>query len=623
MKSIALAPKPLVIIFVVAGLASGCKKADSPPPTPVPKAKADFSFTIPAAGILPTTVDFSSASQNADTYRWYFDNGNSSSDQNPIVAYTAAKTYNVKLVVTNSVGSDSITKPVVITLNKPKADFSFTSTNVGANPTTITFTNSSTGASTYQWFFDNGDTSSKTNPSENYIASKTYNVKLIAINEVGKDSIIKQVVVNIPKSTAKNILSFSFLKSNNPALVADITGKINGNKISVNVLNGFSKNLIATYSNSAKSTVYVGTAVQQSGTTANDFSYTLEYQVKAEDSSLTSFFVDVQRDSFPAMDQAITNFMTQHQITGLSLTVVKNDKLVYENSYGFGDVEDNQPTNNANLFRIGSISKLITRIGILKFQDLGLLTLNQTVFGTNGILGNDFGVPKAGTKINQITVNQLLNHTSGWAYNPFGEPLGWTTDQMITDMVTDSALEYNPGDTSIYLSFGYEVLGRIIQKLSHQAYGDYCQQNFFTPSGITDMSLAKTILANRQPHEVKYYSAQYSPYDPSIEWEKWPAAAGWIATAKDLASYITRIDTDPYHPDLLSLNILNQNYFGGVWAYNGARNGTAALLSRIDANFSFSICINYDLDTQGFTDLQALMTQVIHARTSWPTYDLF
>ncbi len=599
----------------------GCKKAETK--TVMPKPIADFSFSSTNFGSLPTTVNFSDSSKNVDTYYWDFGDGHTSTDKNPSNSYTVTKTYSVKLVVSNSSGSDSIIKQLAITLNKPKANFTFSSTNMGQLPTTINFTNTSIGASTYQWFFDDGDTSSKQNPSENYSVTKVYNVKLIVINVAGKDSVTKKVSVTINKSSAKQITSFAFLKSLNPALSRDIAGTISGNKISVNVLSGFSKSLIATFSNSAKSIVNVGANVQQSGVTANDFSYTVDYSITAEDASSFTYSVDIQRDSFPEMDLAIINFMSQNSIPGLSLTVVKNDRLVYEQSYGYADVEDNQLTSNENLFRIGSISKLITRIGILQLQDHGLLNLQQTVFGTNGILGFDFGTPVAGSKINQITVNELLNHTSGWAYNPFGEPLGWTTDQMIRDMVTDSALEYTPGDTSIYLSFGYEVLGRIIQKLSNQTYYSYCQQNIFTPSNITDMSLAKTILANRQLNEVKYYDASYSPYDPSIEWEKWPAAAGWLATAKDLARFITRIDTDPYRPDILSLSILNQNYFGGDWGYIGARNGNTAFLFRIDPNFSFSIVLNSGLSTQGFAALPALMTQIIHARSSWPTYDLF
>ncbi len=507
--------------------------------------------------------------------------------------------------------------------SKPVANFIFNSQNMGQIPTVVNFINTSTGASSYKWFFDNGDKSTKINPSENYSLTKIYNVKLIAINAAGSDSITKQVTVTINKSTEKKITSFSFLKSLNPSLSNDIYGIINGNKISLNVLSGFSKNMIASYTSSLKTSVYVGNITQLSGVSANDYSSTVDYTIKSEDSTSFIYSVDIQRDSFPEMDNAIARFMSQYNIPGLSLTVVKNDKLVYEQSYGYADIEDNQLTTNENLFRIGSISKLITRIGILQLQERGLLNLQETVFGTGGVLGFDFGTPVPGSKIDQITINELLNHTSGWAYNPFGEPLGYSTDQMIRDMVTDSALEYNPGDTSIYLSFGYEVLGRIIQKLSNQSYYDYCQQNMFSPSNITDMSLTQTSLANRQPHEVKYYNAAYSPYDPTIEWEKWPAAAGWIASAKDLAKFITRIDTDPYRPDILGLNILNQNYFGGVWEYDGARNGTIAFLSRIDANFSYSIVMNHDFGAQGYVDLRALMVQIIHARAVWPSYDLF
>jgi CubicO group peptidase (beta-lactamase class C family)/IMP cyclohydrolase len=600
-------------------MVSGCKKSDTPTPKPV----ANFNFASANFGLLPTTVNFSDSSQNAESYQWYFGDGNTSTSKNPSNTYSVAKTYSVKLVVTNSSGADSITRQVVISLNKPKANFTFNSSNMGQQPTTMSFTNASIGAITYQWYFDNGDTSSKTNPSENYSITKTYNVKLVAVNAAGKDSVTKQVQVTINKSSAKQMLSFIFLKSQNPTLISDITGTINGNKISVNMFSGFSKSLVATFSSSPKSSVYVGTNVQQSGLTVNDFSYTVDYTVKAEDSSTFTYSVDIQRDSFPQLDNAIVPLMSKYNMPGLSLAILKDDKLVYLNSYGFADIENNQSVTNKNLFRIGSISKNITAVSILKLAELGSLSLSQTVFGSGGILGNDYGTPPSGSGINLITIQNLLDHKSGWAYDPYGEPYGWTSAQMIKDLVTDSALRYNPGDTSIYLNAGYVILARVIEKVTNKGYEDYVKSNILAPCNVSRMAIGGSTLAERLPDEVKYYNAMYSPYT-STELRKWDAAGGWIASALDMARYVSRIDRLTYRPDILNSNSLQQMFFWYyTWINIGGIQGTNAILTRLDDHFSYAVVINHDIGSAGLTELINLMSNTIQARSNWATYDLF
>jgi CubicO group peptidase (beta-lactamase class C family) len=512
---------------------------------------------------------------------------------------------------------------VVITLSKPKANFTFASANMGAQPTTINFTNTSVGASSYHWFFGNGDTSSKANPGENYSVTKTYNVTLVAVNAAGSDSITKQVPVTINKSSAKSMMSFAFLKALNPSLPNDVNGTILGNKISVNMLIGFATGLIATFSSSPKSSVYVTNVAQQTGVTANDFSYTVDYTVKAEDSSTFVYSVDIQRDSFPALDNSIKALMAKYNAPGLALAILKDDRLVYKNSYGFAQIDDSGLVSNESRFRIGSISKNLTAVTILKLAEGGQLSLNQTVFGVNGILGSDFGTPPIGSKIDQITVQNLLDHKSGWAFDPYGEPYGWTSAQMVADMVKDSALRYNPGDTSIYLNVGYVILGRVIEKVTGTNYEDYVKSSILTPCNVSQMQIGGSTLSQRLPLEVMYYNALYSPYT-STELRKWDAAGGWIGSAIDLAKYISRIDRVAYRPDILN-STSEQSLFLGYyeWINIGGIQGTNAILTRLDDHFSYAIVINHDIGDNGLNELISLMATQIQARTTWPVYDLF
>ena len=67
---------------------------------------------------------------------------------------------------------------------------------------------------------------------------------------------------------------------------------------------------------------------------------------------------------------------------------MKNDRLIYSKGYGFADEEENVPMDVMHVFRIASISKLITAVAIMKLQEEGKLTLQDRVFGPEGILND-------------------------------------------------------------------------------------------------------------------------------------------------------------------------------------------------------------------------------------------
>jgi len=120
---------------------------------------------IPNTGTAPLTVTFTDASTSVITsYLWDFGDTATSTDPNPTHVYSAAGQYTVKLTVSNSVGSNTVTKKNYITVNAlvpPVAKFSGTP-NSGTVPLTVTFTDASTGVITsYLWDF--GDTKPQLN----------------------------------------------------------------------------------------------------------------------------------------------------------------------------------------------------------------------------------------------------------------------------------------------------------------------------------------------------------------------------------------------------------------------------------------------------------------------------
>lgn len=82
------------------------------------------------------------------------------------------------------------------TSNKPTADFTFSLDNGNQVPCHASFSNTSANATSYKWYFSNGDSSDNINPQTLYNLPRTYSVKLVATNAAGSDSITKSVTVN-------------------------------------------------------------------------------------------------------------------------------------------------------------------------------------------------------------------------------------------------------------------------------------------------------------------------------------------------------------------------------------------------------------------------------------------
>jgi|GEM_PF-417875 len=445
-------------------------------------------------------------------------------------------------------------------------------------------------------------------------------------------------------SSAKSFNSFSILKANN-AIPVDGNLVVNGNTITIYLPPGVDKSkLVASFVNSPNSTVQVNGVNQNSGTTANNFTNSVTYTVIAQDGSTQNYTVNIVTD-IASIDQVVQKFINTYNIPGLSLAITQNENLVYLKSYGYADVENNQPLTNQNIFRLASVSKQITAITIMKLIEQGKMHLNDTVFGNSGILGNTYGTQPYGPNITKITVNQLLHHTSGGWVNDGTDPMftnpTFSQAQLISWTLDNRPLTNIPGTTYAYSNFGYCILGRVIEKVSGMSYFNAVNSLVLSPLGINDMSISGNTLADRKTNEVKYYGqGGENPYIYNIA--RMDAHGGWLASAKDLAWLLVHIDQFPNKADILSnasINTMttpstaNPNYAcgwsvnsAGNWWHSGSLPGTGTEDARTISvgKYNFVILTNTrGVNNNYFSDLDGLFWTAIGNTPYLPTYDLF
>ncbi|MEZ4910896.1 MAG: PKD domain-containing protein [Saprospiraceae bacterium] len=151
-------------------------------------------FTLPTNAICEgSSIIMSNQSTNANSYAWTADGANptTSSEQNPQFTYSQGGNYMIRLITSNALGMD--TSELQVTIGYlPESSFSFS-----ASGATVNFTNDSQYDSNVSWDFDDGTTSTETNPTHTFNSSGIYQVKLIAYNGCGIDTSKQNISIQI------------------------------------------------------------------------------------------------------------------------------------------------------------------------------------------------------------------------------------------------------------------------------------------------------------------------------------------------------------------------------------------------------------------------------------------
>ncbi len=372
-------------------------------------------------------------------------------------------------------------------------------------------------------------------------------------------------------------------------------------------------------------TVWVDDTQIQSGTTRLDLTQDMWVRVESGDgNNATLYFMDVT-DDLPDVDDTVIDFLTDHQVSGAAYGILKGEKLVYASSAG--TAADGVDATPNTIFRVASVSKPITLRAILQLVDDGEVTLDSTVFGVGGVLEFDFGTAPYSAGIEDITIDYLLRHVSGWTNDP-NDPLfqnpGFTTEELIDDVLDNRTLTTTPGDTYAYSNFGYLVLGRVIEKLSGQTYEAYVTSALLTPMGMTSTQIGGDALVDRLADEAQYYANGGSdPYANSMG--RLDSAGGWTTTVGDLARFLAGVDRMQVVPDDLSTSLQSYSYLGFTnWYHTGSLPGTSAIIERIDDEYSFVALMNARGPAGAILsdDLRTMMQTIFADQAEWPNYDL-
>lgn len=366
------------------------------------------------------------------------------------------------------------------------------------------------------------------------------------------------------------------------------------------------------------------------------------------------------------IDSKVESFLKRWEIPGASVAISHNEKMVFAKGFGWADRENEVTVEPYHLFRIASISKLITATGIMKLVENGKLELSSKAFGPNGILNQAPFDHYFDKSIEDIEILHLLNHSAGWTtrwgdplFMPYsiarqtGKDLPLSQDDIIEFML-GKRLHFKPGTASYYSNLGYVILGRIIETVTGQDYESYIKNAILYPLDIYDIQIGGSFINERLPLEVKYYepsnhiivddfcglgekvTGSYGGNDVRTL----GAAGGWVASSTDLLKLLLALDGNPEPKDILSPESIQlmttpspigrqpigwRAVTSNSWYRTGTFAGTSAILVRQDDGISYVVLLNGNTwkGPALSHEIRRMMNSAIKRTEEWTSIDLF
>jgi CubicO group peptidase (beta-lactamase class C family) len=235
-------------------------------------------------------------------------------------------------------------------------------------------------------------------------------------------------------------------------------------------------------------------------------------------------------------EQAISSFMSRQNIPGLAYAIVQDNQIRIVGGYGIIDLENFVPTKPSTVFRIASVSKPITAVAAMQLVERGKLDLDAPV---------QKYVPTFPVKQFPVTTRQLLAHLSGVRYYKPGEGERTARYNSLTEALSifkDDPLEFEPGTRFLYTTYGYTLLGAVIEGASGMAFQDYMRENVFKPAGMlkTRSDDVFAIIPNRARgyHPIVFGQLDGNYRNQSLMDSSYKVpGGGFVSTAEDMGRF--------------------------------------------------------------------------------------
>ena len=244
------------------------------------------------------------------------------------------------------------------------------------------------------------------------------------------------------------------------------------------------------------------------------------------------------------LDDLLTTYGEYGDLNGAVL-VAQAGEILYQNAFGFANMEWNIPNQTNTKFRIGSITKQFVAMLILQLASENILELHAPISTYLPDYPKENG--------DSITIHHLLTHSSGTpnsyeSTKPKAiKPDNYDAKTLVSEF-SDLPLEFTPGQKFRYSNAGYTLLGYIIESVNNKPLEQVLQENIFDPLKMNNTGFDKhrALIDNRASGYFKswgdYYNANY------IDMSAVYAAGALYSTVEDMHLWDQALYTEQLVP---------------------------------------------------------------------------
>lgn len=191
-------------------------------------------------------------------------------------------------------------------------------------------------------------------------------------------------------------------------------------------------------------------------------------------------------EGYAEVAESLTGFIESEikrkSIPALSIALVDGDRVVWARGFGTAQQETGRKATAKTVYRVGSISKLLTDVSVMRLVASGKLGLDDDVrrYLPEFSPKNPFG--------GAITLRQLMSHRSGLVReSPVGSYFDATEPTLATTVASlnDTSLVYAPGTKTKYSNAGVAVAGLVLERATATPFEEYVAADLLKPLGMT------------------------------------------------------------------------------------------------------------------------------------------
>ncbi|MCX6316042.1 MAG: serine hydrolase [Bacteroidetes bacterium] len=215
---------------------------------------------------------------------------------------------------------------------------------------------------------------------------------------------------------------------------------------------------------------------------------------------VSDFLFSAAQSTDKDLDKALTKIYKEADFPGFALSVIKEDSVLFSKAYGFADIAKRIPYSLETIQPIGSVSKTIIALALMKSIELGYFRLETNI---NELLPFNISNPYFPNDI--ITVKHLATHTSSLVdnqsvyYNVVYQAEKKPTIELgsfLKDYYTKEGKYYSPdnfdstkaGSNYSYSNIGSALMAYIIEVKAKMLFPDFTEKYIFQPLSMTNTS---------------------------------------------------------------------------------------------------------------------------------------